>query len=47
MERAPESKLLDAAVRNGTVTLRDECLARVIDGETTLEEVVRLTQERT
>ena len=47
MERAPDSKLHDAAVRNGTVSLRDECLARVIDGETTLEEVVRLTQERT
>jgi type IV pilus assembly protein PilB len=46
MDRASENRLLEAAVSNGTVTLRDECLARVIDGETTLEEVVRLTQER-
>ena len=46
MERAPESRLFDAAKQNGTMTLREECLARVIDGETTLEEVVRLTQER-
>ena len=44
MERAPESRLLEAAIRNGTTTLRDECLTRVIEGETTLEEVVRLTQ---
>src|SRR5688572_26759370 len=47
MKGAPESELARAAVKNGTVTLRDECLARVIEGETTLEEVVRLTQERT
>jgi type IV pilus assembly protein PilB len=46
MERVPESNMLEAAIRNGTVSLREECLARVIDGETTLEEVVRLTQER-
>ncbi len=44
---AAEGKLVEAAVRNGTVTLRDECLARVVEGETTLEEVVRITQERT
>ena len=47
MKHAPESKLIQAAVKNGTVTLREECLSRVIEGETTLEEVVRLTQERT
>jgi type II secretory ATPase GspE/PulE/Tfp pilus assembly ATPase PilB-like protein len=46
LERAPEHLMLEAARRAGTVTLRDECLTRVIDGETTLEEVVRLTQER-
>jgi type II secretory ATPase GspE/PulE/Tfp pilus assembly ATPase PilB-like protein len=38
--------LLEAAQRAGTVTLREECLTRVTEGETTLEEVVRLTQER-
>jgi type IV pilus assembly protein PilB len=46
MERAPESRLMEAAQRGGTLTLREECLARVTEGETTLEEVVRLTQER-
>jgi type IV pilus assembly protein PilB len=47
LERAPESRLQEAAGRNGLVPLREECLARVTEGETTLEEVVRLTQERT
>ena len=47
LERGPESRLMEAAARNGTVFLREECLARVTEGETTLEEVVRLTQQRT
>ena len=46
LERASESKLAEAAARGGTVALRDECLTRVMEGETTLEEVVRLTQDR-
>jgi type II secretory ATPase GspE/PulE/Tfp pilus assembly ATPase PilB-like protein len=46
LERAPEPKLAAAAARGGMVSLRDECLTRVREGETTLEEVVRLTQER-
>jgi type IV pilus assembly protein PilB len=46
LERAPESRVSDAAARGGMVGLRDECLARVMEGETTLEEVVRLTQDR-
>ena len=46
LERAPEIKLAEAAARGGMVSLRDECLTRVREGETTLEEVVRLTQER-
>ena len=46
LERAPESKLNEAAVRGGMTALREECLARVMEGETTLEEVVRLTQDR-
>ena len=46
LERASESKLADAAIRAGMVPLREECLARVMEGETTLEEVVRLTQDR-
>jgi type IV pilus assembly protein PilB len=47
LERGPESRLMEAAARNGTVFLREECLAHVTEGETTLEEVVRLTQQRT
>jgi type II secretory ATPase GspE/PulE/Tfp pilus assembly ATPase PilB-like protein len=46
LEHAPESKLAEAAARGGMVSLRDECLTRVREGETTLEEVVRLTQDR-
>jgi len=46
LERAPESRISDAAARGGMVALRDECLTRVMEGETTLEEVVRLTQDR-
>ena len=46
LERAPEIKLAEAAARGGMVSLRDECLTRVREGETTLEEVVRLTHDR-
>ena len=46
LERASETKLTEAAARGGMVALRDECLARVMEGETTLEEVVRLTHDR-
>jgi type II secretory ATPase GspE/PulE/Tfp pilus assembly ATPase PilB-like protein len=46
LERAPERALADAAARAGTSCLRDECLQHVLDGETTLEEVVRVTQQR-
>ena len=46
LERASESRLAEAAARAGMMALRDECLARVMEGETTLEEVVRLTQDR-
>jgi type IV pilus assembly protein PilB len=47
LERAPDARLLDGARRNGMRTLREECLALVAAGETTLEEVLRVTQERT
>jgi type IV pilus assembly protein PilB len=46
LEHASESRLMEAAIRSGMMTLRDECLTRVMEGETTLEEVVRFTQER-
>ncbi len=39
-----EAALLKAARAEGTSTLREQCLARVRDGVTTLEEVVRVTQ---
>lgn len=45
-ERASESRLAEAAGRAGTTFLRDDCLARVLEGDTTLEEVVRVTQQR-
>ena len=47
LERASEGRLYEAALGAGTVPLRAECLNRVIEGETTLEEVVRITHERT
>jgi type IV pilus assembly protein PilB len=46
VDRASESQLAEAAERAGMVPLRQECLSRVTEGETTLEEVVRITQER-
>jgi type IV pilus assembly protein PilB len=44
LARAPEHALLDAARRHNMSTLREQCLARVREGVTTLEEVVRVTQ---
>jgi type IV pilus assembly protein PilB len=44
LAQAAESKVLDAARQAGMVTLREECLNRVREGETTLEELVRITQ---
>ena len=44
LARAAEHTLLEVAQNNGLSTLRDQCLARVREGLTTLEEVVRVTQ---
>jgi len=44
LARAPELALLACARAHGFTSLRDQCLARVREGETTLEEVVRVTQ---
>jgi type IV pilus assembly protein PilB len=44
LARSSEQILLKLARANGMVTLREQCLQRVRDGETTLEEVVRVTQ---
>ena len=45
-DRAADRALVDAARKSGMRTLREECLALVSRGETTLEEVLRVTQER-
>ncbi len=44
LARASEPILLKAAREHGMSTLREQCLARVREGTTTLEEVVRVTQ---
>jgi len=46
LERAPEDQLETVNRRNGFPSLRDEGLARVRAGVTTLEEVLRATQVR-
>jgi type IV pilus assembly protein PilB len=46
VEHAPDSRVYDAARRAGMRSLREECLALVARGETTLEEVVRVTHDR-
>ncbi|MEE2638595.1 MAG: hypothetical protein VYE68_15345 [Acidobacteriota bacterium] len=45
-DKISELELTELAERNGLVTLRDACLARVADGATTLEEVIRVTMAR-
>ena len=42
-DRASEIELTEVAKRSGMTTLRDACMARVTDGTTTLEEVIRVT----
>jgi type II secretory ATPase GspE/PulE/Tfp pilus assembly ATPase PilB-like protein len=46
LEKAPDLRIFEAARRNGLTSLREECLSLVTKGETTLEEVLRVTQER-
>jgi type IV pilus assembly protein PilB len=46
LERAPDNRLAEAARGQGMKTLREGCLTLVIEGQTTLEEVLRVTQER-
>ena len=46
VEHASESLLLDAARRQGMRLLREECLAKVAAGDTTLEEAGRITHQR-
>ena len=42
-ERASEMELTEVAKRSGMITLRDASMARVADGTTTMEEVIRVT----
>ena len=44
--RAGELRLYEAARAGGMISLREECLALVKRGETTLEEVLRVTYDR-
>jgi type II secretory ATPase GspE/PulE/Tfp pilus assembly ATPase PilB-like protein len=46
LERAPDARLFEAGRRAGLTSLREECLALAEKGETTVEEVLRVTQER-
>ena len=46
LERVSDTRLLEVAREQGMKTLREECLALVVEGQTTLEEVLRVTQER-
>lgn len=46
LSRSSEAKLRQAAIAEGSRTLRDEGFARIVAGETTIEEVVRVSQER-
>ncbi|MGJ4748438.1 GspE/PulE family protein, partial [Leptospira sp. SA-E8] len=43
MERRPVSELQKAALAEGLVTLRQSALAKVLDGQTTLKEINRVT----
>jgi type II secretory ATPase GspE/PulE/Tfp pilus assembly ATPase PilB-like protein len=45
LARAPESRLHEVARETGMVSLREECLGLVRRGETTLEEVLRVTHD--
>jgi type IV pilus assembly protein PilB len=45
LTRAPETRLYEAARATGMVSLREECLSLVSQGETTLEEVLRVTHD--
>ena len=46
IERASEVQILEAARRQGMKSLREECLAKVAAGDTTLEEAVRVSHQR-
>ncbi|HPJ72768.1 MAG TPA: hypothetical protein PK636_08790, partial [bacterium] len=41
--KAGSDDIMDAAIREGTVSLKDDALRKVLDGETTVEEMARVT----
>jgi type II secretory ATPase GspE/PulE/Tfp pilus assembly ATPase PilB-like protein len=45
LSKAPDARFHEAARANGMITLREECLVLVERGETTLEEVLRVTHD--
>jgi type IV pilus assembly protein PilB len=45
LSRAPDIRLHEAARASGMISLREECLALVVRGDTTLEEVLRVTHD--
>jgi type IV pilus assembly protein PilB len=45
LSKAPDARFHEAARANGMITLREECLVLVRRGETTLEEVLRVTHD--
>lgn len=45
LERAPDSKIAEVAIKNGMLTLAQDGYLRVIEGQTTLEEVMRVAKE--
>jgi type II secretory ATPase GspE/PulE/Tfp pilus assembly ATPase PilB-like protein len=44
MEKATTEEMQDYAVAHGAITLRDDAIAKVRDGLTTLEEALRVTR---
>ena len=45
MKRLGANLIKQSAVRKGMATLRDDGMARVVEGKTTLDEVLRVTQD--
>jgi type IV pilus assembly protein PilB len=43
LERAPASELRKVAISQGMTTLRQDGLLKVVGGDTTLDEVIRVT----
>ena len=42
MQHAPDQDIFDVAKKQGTVNLRDDGIAKVLKGMTTMEELVRV-----